>query len=214
MCSLINPARALLNFFFFFFFFFLTFQFFIYLRSSLCIYGQTTACAGPDDVCWDNMAITHYQRESRRLLAIVSTSLLVLFWTVPVTFVASLTTLQSLSNMGGLGWIDNLISSNSLQKGLLEGFLPTLILLFFMALLPAVVRGTCGWAEDGIERVGASCVSDGFYFFFLSISSPSSLSLSFSACSFSFSSFPSHHPSSLSQQFRKQRAGCPSASSR
>ena len=96
--------------------------------------------------------MTHTQRELRHLLVIMATLFLVLFWAVPVTFVASLTTLQSLSSQPGLGWIEKVVGVSPLLKGFLEGFLPTVALLVFMAILPLIVKGEIGEKEGERER--------------------------------------------------------------
>jgi len=48
-------------------------------------------------------------------------------------------TSQSLS--GSLPFLDPIVDSNAAVKGFLQGFLPTLVLIVFMALLPAILRG-------------------------------------------------------------------------
>ncbi len=61
--------------------------------------SEWTVIAAPEprDVHWDNCRMPHASRDIRTRLFDFATFMLVLFWTIPVTFVASLTTLQNLS---------------------------------------------------------------------------------------------------------------------
>lgn len=62
---------------------------------------------------------------------------MVLFWTIPVFFVSSLTTLSNLVKV--LPFLEFIYRSPFLQ-GFLEGLLPTLALTIFMAVLPLITR--------------------------------------------------------------------------
>jgi hypothetical protein len=65
---------------------------------------------------------------------------LVLLWVVPVTFVASITTLETLDV-----WADGLSSvddAHPILAGLVQGVIPTLLLVIFMAVLPYLMGCT------------------------------------------------------------------------
>lgn len=102
---------------------------------------QTQACGELSDIYWANFNISHFQRSMRHVAAVFITFMLIIFWAIPVTFVASLTTLNSLSSQPGLGWISSVVDLSPILKGFLEGFLPTLALIIFMALLPLICKG-------------------------------------------------------------------------
>ena len=93
------------------------------------------------DVFWPNLRLNFKQLYTRRLAVQFFTILLVGLWAIPVAFVASLTTLEALSSNQGLGWIDDVVSQSAALKGFLEGFLPTLAMIIFFAILPMICTG-------------------------------------------------------------------------
>ena len=122
----------------------------------------------PRDVYWPNMRLTPAQRSMRKIIAQVLTVLLVFFWSIPVTFVASLTTLEALSSNPGLGWIDDIVSLSPVLKGFLEGFLPTLAVLIFYLLLPKITTGMRAFVH---LFLGIHLVFFFFFFFLVVLSS-------------------------------------------
>eukprot|EP00041_Stephanoeca_diplocostata_P034560 m.1184672 g.1184672 ORF g.1184672 m.1184672 type:complete len:805 (+) comp24542_c0_seq2:135-2549(+) len=91
----------------------------------------------PRDVYWPNLKLTHKQRALRTLLVSAATFWLVFFWVIPVTFVASLTTLSALSRR--LPFLAPIVNANPVITGYLEGFLPGLALIIFNILLPKIL---------------------------------------------------------------------------
>ena len=67
------------------------------------------------DIAWSNLAISFHQRFVRTWLIAVATFALVLFWVIPVAFVASLTTLENLSSK--LPFLNPVINLNVAVKG-------------------------------------------------------------------------------------------------
>jgi Calcium-dependent channel, 7TM region, putative phosphate/Cytosolic domain of 10TM putative phosphate transporter/Late exocytosis, associated with Golgi transport len=51
----------------------------------------------PDDIFWSNVGRSHYDLQIGKLLSLGLTSALCLLWTIPMTFIASLSTVQALS---------------------------------------------------------------------------------------------------------------------
>eukprot|EP00054_Salpingoeca_dolichothecata_P014176 m.79523 g.79523 ORF g.79523 m.79523 type:complete len:798 (+) comp20860_c0_seq3:205-2598(+) len=91
----------------------------------------------PHDVCWANLAMGFWARLIRSSLFGVATVALVILWVIPVSFVASLTTLEALSE--NLSFLDGVNDLPAVVVGFLEGFLPTLALIIFMAILPMIM---------------------------------------------------------------------------
>lgn len=83
------------------------------------------------------MGMGERERTCRVCGGFVLTALLVFFWTIPVAFVASLTSLESLSTY--LPFLVPLIDASPALKSFLEGFLPGLALLIFNMILPMIL---------------------------------------------------------------------------
>eukprot|EP00051_Salpingoeca_urceolata_P019697 m.290607 g.290607 ORF g.290607 m.290607 type:complete len:786 (-) comp19469_c2_seq2:178-2535(-) len=92
----------------------------------------------PRDVHWENLKLPAWNVSVRQIVVFALVGLLLVFYTVPVAFVASLTTLEALSE--SLPFLESVADSSPAVKGFLEGFLPTLALLLFMSLIPTVLH--------------------------------------------------------------------------
>jgi len=90
---------------------------------------------------------------------------LVFFWIIPVAFVGSLTTLQALS--AKVPFLEPVANSSSIVKGFLQGFLPTLALVIFMALLPRILLELSKVA--GVEAYSWQSMSVLNYFFYFQV---------------------------------------------
>lgn len=91
----------------------------------------------PRDVLWDNLAIGYKEKGFREWLISVATGTLVFFYIIPIAFVQGLTSLTELEAQ--LPAFAKVVDSNPAVKGFLMGFLPSLILMIFVALLPHIL---------------------------------------------------------------------------
>lgn len=81
----------------------------------------------------------------------VFTFFLVFFWMVPVTFVSSLSNLETLSKVEGLSFLVDVVESSTAVKNFVDGFLPSLALIIFMALLLLIIRVVS--AQSGLYTI-------------------------------------------------------------
>eukprot|EP00050_Salpingoeca_kvevrii_P022373 m.125414 g.125414 ORF g.125414 m.125414 type:complete len:394 (-) comp9690_c0_seq2:363-1544(-) len=109
-------------------------------HSSVAYIWEVIPAFASKDIAWRNLRYSHTQRQVRTFLAHTATYLLVFFYTIPIAFVASLTTLEELAKIKFLHWLTDVIDSSPVVKGFLEGFLPTLALQLFMMFLPAILK--------------------------------------------------------------------------
>lgn len=93
----------------------------------------------------------------------IATVALVLFWSIPVSFISSLTSLEKLSE--SLPFLEPLVDANPAVKGFLQGFLPTLAIIVFMALLPTILRAMSVFAGAAWESDVQREVLSKYYFF-------------------------------------------------
>lgn len=99
----------------------------------------------PKAVNWSAFSIPGYQVGIRNFITIVTALALTLFWVVPVTFIMSLTSLTTLSELEINGhtpfsFLQNLIDWNSTIFEIIESYLPAVILSLFLKLIPTFLR--------------------------------------------------------------------------
>eukprot|EP00899_Mesostigma_viride_P027905 jgi/Mesvir1/829/Mv17411-RA.3 len=96
---------------------------------------RTDVAPEPRDVHWPNVHLRYLERTTRMKMGAVFLFLLVIFFMVPIAFIAGLSTLDNLRK--AMPFIDTILINDTV-KGIVEGILPTLALLIFMAFLPAI----------------------------------------------------------------------------
>eukprot|EP00127_Corallochytrium_limacisporum_P005793 Clim_evm11s211 gene=Clim_evmTU11s211 len=100
------------------------------------------------DVNWKNLQINLKSRQIRKCVVGTVVAAIVLFYTIPITFVSSLTTLESLSER--LPFLEDVANASPVVKGFLEGFLPSLALIIFFAFLPPMMKALTH--QEGVFR--------------------------------------------------------------
>lgn len=91
----------------------------------------------PENIIWSNLKLTYYEKRVREVAVLLATTILIIFWAIPVSFVGILSNLTYLTNkLTFLGFIYNL---PNFLLGLITGLLPTVLLSILMALLPIIL---------------------------------------------------------------------------
>jgi hypothetical protein len=95
------------------------------------------------DIFWRNIGLRHQAKRSGTLAAIAATTVLCLFWSVPMAFISSLTEINTLKvSLPKLGaWIE----AYPFMQKLLAQLAPMLLLLFNEAILPVVLKWFATW---------------------------------------------------------------------
>eukprot|EP00898_Chlorokybus_atmophyticus_P008591 jgi/Chlat1/8733/Chrsp9S08558 len=91
----------------------------------------------PRDIYWPNLALRMKERSTRKLTVTIITFLMVVFYMVPITLISALSTLENLEKLAPFL---KFITKMPALRAFLQGLLPTLALIIFMALLPALCR--------------------------------------------------------------------------
>ncbi|EGC33330.1 hypothetical protein DICPUDRAFT_98592 [Dictyostelium purpureum] len=94
----------------------------------------------PNDIYWGNIHIGMKSYYFRQLMVIIATFVLIFFWTIPVTFISGFSNLGTLSKIKVFSWLVSLIEKSPLLVGFLQGYLPNLALILFMALLIPIIK--------------------------------------------------------------------------
>lgn len=92
----------------------------------------------PEQVVWENLNISWASRVIRNIVVLTLVSLLIIFWSIPVGFVGIISNIKSLiAKAPWLGFLNKIPPS---IFGIIQSFLPAVLLSVLMALLPIILR--------------------------------------------------------------------------
>ncbi|ROW02249.1 hypothetical protein VSDG_02488 [Cytospora chrysosperma] len=120
----------------------------------------------PDDVIWDNMAMSWWMQWGRILLGCGFVFGMVILWTFPVAFSASLSSIDTL--IQNYPWLSFLSSNSAVYNfvKLAAGVLPQVILAALVALVPVILNMVADFQGVKTGSSKAEWVQT-YYFFFL-----------------------------------------------
>lgn len=101
---------------------------------------NTQRAPRPDDIVWANVGISHKEQEVSNFFAQVLTLATCLFWTIPVSFLSSLSEVESLKDL--IKGLDKALEKNSWLAPFLAQLKP-LLLVVLTALLPTILTFYC-----------------------------------------------------------------------
>lgn len=133
----------------------------------------------PNEILWYNLRTRWWERIIRQVAAIGGSVALVVFWTIPISFVGSISKIGYLASLPGLGWLD-FVNKLGAVSGVITGLLPVILLSSLMALLPIVLRLLARLAGDP-TRSSVEYTVQNTYFWFYTIQGFLILTLSGSA---------------------------------
>jgi len=94
----------------------------------------------PADVIWSNLRVRWWERVIRQFVTIAAVVATIIFWSIPVAFVGSISNVDKLVQTPGLEWLSFLNSLPTFLEGIVTGLLPVVLLALLMALLPIFLR--------------------------------------------------------------------------
>lgn len=100
---------------------------------------RTQAAPEPRDVLWNNVAVRGRERLMRKAFVSVILFLIIFLWGIPIGFLSTFTNVESLERY--MPWLVDLASKNMILQQIVYGFVPTLAVIVFMAVLPMVFYG-------------------------------------------------------------------------
>ena len=104
----------------------------------------------PEEIFWPNVGLPAQSRRSGRMLSLFATSVLCLFWSIPMAFFSSLTEVNSLKEK--LPNLGELTAKHRFLESLLALMAPLLLLIMNELILPFILKYFATW--EG--HVGAS----------------------------------------------------------
>lgn len=94
----------------------------------------------PAEVIWSNLRIRWWERVVRNIATIAAVSVTIIFWSIPVAFVGSISNITALTHTTGLTWLGFLNDIPSVIKGVVTGLLPAVLMAVLFAILPIYLR--------------------------------------------------------------------------
>lgn len=103
----------------------------------------------PEEVIWENLKISGASRVVRNIVITGVVTALLLFWAIPVSFVGTLSNISALTKGDPtanppvkplLPWLKFINDIPQLLLGVIQGFLPSVLLALLMMLLPPFLR--------------------------------------------------------------------------
>jgi len=99
---------------------------------------HVTAAPEPNEIMWNNLKIKFPLRKLRMVIGMIFIFFLVIFWTVPILFISSLTKIQALAKE--LGWLNDLKAGTSeMVLSLIQGVVPVALISLFYVILPYIL---------------------------------------------------------------------------
>ncbi|KAF9116881.1 hypothetical protein BGX27_008965 [Mortierella sp. AM989] len=114
-----------------------------HLAAQAVIHRQTLAMTPrhlevhPKDVLWDNLGLGSKTRNIRRAVSTLLAAALIIFWSIPVAFVASVAKLESIVKFAP--FLSGIYSLPNVVVGIIQGVLPPIGLAVLMMLLPIIL---------------------------------------------------------------------------
>ncbi|KAG0231838.1 hypothetical protein BGW42_008587 [Actinomortierella wolfii] len=107
----------------------------------------TTTAPEPRDIYWDNATLPPSELTVRSIVINVILFFLVIFAAGPLTLLSGLLNMDSLEHF--FPWLYKIAAMHPILKDFVQGFLPTLGVVIFLALMPKILEGMC--ESQGIQ---------------------------------------------------------------
>lgn len=103
----------------------------------------------PQEVIWKNLKVSWWQLIARRYVVLAFLTAMIIFWAIPVAFVASISQVDSLR--AKWDWLSFLDKVPTVVMGFITGLLPSVLLSILMSLVPVIIRLCARFAGEPTE---------------------------------------------------------------
>ena len=111
---------------------------------------KTRPAPEPRDIVWSNIAHPPRNRFARELFVTGCVTLLLFFWIIPITLLATLLSYKEIKKLAP--WLGRLIDSNDKIRAIVQNSLPSVAVTTLNALLPFVLEGVLSCHTFGTAR--------------------------------------------------------------
>ncbi|KAF9098225.1 hypothetical protein BGX27_000837 [Mortierella sp. AM989] len=108
---------------------------------------KTSPAPEPRDVYWDNLNLPPSELGVRSIVINTTVFLLIFFWSGPIGLFSSFLALESLEKL--IPGVSKIAEASPALKSVIQGFLPTLGVSVFLAVVPKILEGLC--VQQGIQ---------------------------------------------------------------
>ncbi|KAF9213089.1 hypothetical protein BGZ59_005947 [Podila verticillata] len=108
---------------------------------------RTSLAPEPRDVYWDNLNLPLSELGVRSIVINVIVFCLIFFWAGPIGVLSSFLDIDSLNKI--FPGVSKIVAKNRLLGSLIQGFLPTLGVIVFLAVVPRILLSLC--RQQGIQ---------------------------------------------------------------
>jgi len=122
----------------------------------------------PQDIYWNHLSTGTISKTIRRTITFSSMLLLAFFWSLPISFLASIDTLISIPGLGVV--VEAIVSANPFFQDIIEGYIPSLLTTLFVLSLPFIlVRVVMFEKPDTVAARNASVLRLYYTFILLNV---------------------------------------------
>jgi hypothetical protein len=93
----------------------------------------------PNEIIWNSLKISWWQRIIRRIVALGIVGVLILFWTIPVAATGFISNISYLQEIAFFTWIQRIPPK---LMGIIQGLLPSVLLSILMSWVPNIIKCT------------------------------------------------------------------------
>lgn len=94
----------------------------------------------PAEIIWSNLRIRWWERVIRNISTLAAVTATIVFWSIPVAFVGSISNITALEQRPGLTWLKFLNHIPTVIRGVVTGLLPSILMAVLFAILPIYLR--------------------------------------------------------------------------
>ena len=95
----------------------------------------------PQAIYWNHLSTSKYSKFIRRLITFASMIFFAFAWSIPISFLASVDTLESIPGLGGV--VEAIVDVNPFFKDIIEGYIPSLLTTLLVLSLPFILIRVC-----------------------------------------------------------------------
>ena len=122
----------------------------------------------PQDIYWNHLSTSKYSKFIRRVIVFAIVLIVALVWSIPISFLASVDTLEQIPGLGLV--VEEVISLNPFFQDIIEGYIPSLLTTLFVLCLPFILNNTVPFEKpDTVATHNASVLRLYYTFIILNV---------------------------------------------